>query len=104
MRFEQGRIVEAKASRGEEVLKKVLDTDEGARYFGEFAFHVEPCLFAQPQHLRVVHHALETQLIAQLREVLIIRFRQRRGHIELHVAAQAKSRILFHHMLGECGQ
>ena len=31
VRFEEGRIVEAKASRGEEVLKKVLDTDEGAR-------------------------------------------------------------------------
>ena len=31
VRFEEGRIVEAKASRGEEVLNKVLDTDEGAR-------------------------------------------------------------------------
>ena len=30
VRFEEGRIVEAKASRGEEVLNKVLDTDEGA--------------------------------------------------------------------------
>ncbi|MGG6548822.1 UNVERIFIED_CONTAM: aminopeptidase, partial [Prevotella sp. 15_C9] len=27
VRFEEGRIVEAKASRGEEVLNKVLDTD-----------------------------------------------------------------------------
>ncbi|MBB3460888.1 aminopeptidase [Rhizobium sp. BK377] len=35
--FEGGRIVEAKASRGEEVLKKVLDTDEGARRLGEVA-------------------------------------------------------------------
>ena len=32
-----GRIVEAKASRGEEVLNKVLDTDEGARRLGEVA-------------------------------------------------------------------
>ena len=30
VRFEAGRIVEAKAARGEDVLKKVLDTDEGA--------------------------------------------------------------------------
>src|ERR1700722_14223051 len=37
VRFEEGRIVEAKANRGEEVLNKVLDTDEGARRLGEVA-------------------------------------------------------------------
>jgi aminopeptidase len=37
VRFEEGRIVAAKASRGEEVLNKVLDTDEGARRLGEVA-------------------------------------------------------------------
>lgn len=37
VKFESGRIVEAKASRGEEVLNKVLDTDEGARRLGEVA-------------------------------------------------------------------
>jgi aminopeptidase len=37
VRFEAGRIVEAKASRGEEVLNKVLDTDAGARRLGEVA-------------------------------------------------------------------
>ncbi|HTV70939.1 MAG TPA: aminopeptidase [Rhizobiaceae bacterium] len=37
VRFEGGRIVEAKASRGEQVLNKVLDTDEGARRLGEVA-------------------------------------------------------------------
>ena len=37
VRFEAGRIVEAKAKRGEEVLKKVLDTDEGAGRLGEVA-------------------------------------------------------------------
>jgi aminopeptidase len=37
VRFEEGRIVEAKASRGEEVLANVLDTDEGARRLGEVA-------------------------------------------------------------------
>ncbi len=35
--FAEGRIVEARASRGEEVLAKVLDTDEGARRLGEVA-------------------------------------------------------------------
>jgi aminopeptidase len=37
VRFEQGRIVEATAGRGEQVLNKVLDTDEGARRLGEVA-------------------------------------------------------------------
>jgi aminopeptidase len=37
VRFEGGRIVEAKATRGEEVFNKVLGTDEGARRLGEVA-------------------------------------------------------------------
>ena len=37
VRFEGGRIVEAKAARGEDVLNKVLDSDEGARRLGEVA-------------------------------------------------------------------
>src|SRR5256886_6115405 len=37
VKFEEGCIVAAKASRGEEVLNKVLDTDEGARRLGEVA-------------------------------------------------------------------
>src|SRR4029077_3950667 len=37
VRFEEGRIVEARATRGEAVLNKVLDTDEGARRLGEVA-------------------------------------------------------------------
>ncbi|KQZ50531.1 peptidase M29 [Rhizobium sp. Root149] len=37
VRFEAGRIIEAKASKGEGVLNKVLDTDEGARRLGEVA-------------------------------------------------------------------
>lgn len=37
VRFEAGRIVEAKATRGEEVLQKLIDTDDGARRLGEVA-------------------------------------------------------------------
>ncbi|HTJ59302.1 MAG TPA: aminopeptidase [Devosiaceae bacterium] len=37
VRFEGGRIVEAKASKGEAVLLKLLDTDEGSRRLGEVA-------------------------------------------------------------------
>jgi aminopeptidase len=35
--FKDGRIVDAKATRGGEVLNKVIDTDEGARRLGEVA-------------------------------------------------------------------
>ena len=35
VRFEAGRIVEARASRGEQVLQRMLETDEGARRLGE---------------------------------------------------------------------
>ena len=37
VKFEAGRITEAHASKGEEVLLKVLDSDEGARRLGEVA-------------------------------------------------------------------
>jgi aminopeptidase len=37
VRFERGRIVDARAATGEEVLRRVLDTDEGARRLGEVA-------------------------------------------------------------------
>lgn len=37
VRFEAGRIVHARASKGEELLIKVLDSDEGARRLGEVA-------------------------------------------------------------------
>lgn len=35
VRFEAGRIVEARASRGEQVLQRMIETDEGARRLGE---------------------------------------------------------------------
>ncbi|HEV7283717.1 MAG TPA: aminopeptidase, partial [Kaistia sp.] len=37
VRFEEGRIVDATARKGSDVLSKVLDTDEGARRLGEVA-------------------------------------------------------------------
>lgn len=35
--FENGRVVSAQAARGEDVLKQLLEMDEGARYLGEVA-------------------------------------------------------------------
>jgi len=35
--FKNGRVVEASAARGEDLLVKLLDTDPGARYLGEVA-------------------------------------------------------------------
>jgi aminopeptidase len=36
--FEDGKVVKATAAKNEEFLVTMLDTDEGARYLGEFAF------------------------------------------------------------------
>jgi aminopeptidase len=38
LRFEDGRVVEAEAARGNEYLRSLLDMDEGARVLGEVAF------------------------------------------------------------------
>lgn len=37
LRFEDGKVVEASARKNQDFLLNVLDTDEGARYLGEFA-------------------------------------------------------------------
>ena len=37
LRFEEGKVVQASATRGHEYLEAVLDTDPGARILGEFA-------------------------------------------------------------------
>ncbi len=41
--FEDGRVVDADSSEPEK-LRQMLDTDEGARYLGEFALGVNPCI------------------------------------------------------------
>ena len=40
--FENGKVVQATAAKNEEFLLVMLDTDEGARYLGEFAFGTNP--------------------------------------------------------------
>ncbi len=42
--FEQGRIVEASATYGEEFLLRTLDTDEGARRLGELGIGCNPAI------------------------------------------------------------
>lgn len=42
--FEQGKIVKCSCVGNEEKLKEILDTDDGARYIGEFAIGVNPCV------------------------------------------------------------
>ena len=37
LKFEQGKVVQASATENEEFLMKMLETDAGARYIGEFA-------------------------------------------------------------------
>lgn len=37
LRFENGRVIDAKANAGETFLKTMIDSDEGSHYLGEFA-------------------------------------------------------------------
>ena len=38
LRFEKGKVVEARAEKGQDFLHKMLDMDEGSRFAGEIAF------------------------------------------------------------------
>lgn len=49
--FEKGRIVRASAPRDEEALNRILDTDDGARYIGEFAIGVNPHIQAPMRNI-----------------------------------------------------
>ena len=42
LKFEKGKIIESTASFNSEKLNKILDSDEGARYIGEFAIAFNP--------------------------------------------------------------
>jgi aminopeptidase len=42
LKFEDGKVVKATAAKNEEFLLKMLKTDKGARYVGEFAFGTNP--------------------------------------------------------------
>ena len=42
LRFENGKVVEASASRNDELLQSLLSMDEGAKRLGEFAFGTNP--------------------------------------------------------------
>jgi aminopeptidase len=44
LEFRQGRVVEASCQGSTAVLNEILDTDEGARYVGEFALGVNPMI------------------------------------------------------------
>ncbi len=42
LRFENGKVVEASAAKGQDYLEQMLGLDEGARHLGEFAFGNNP--------------------------------------------------------------
>ena len=44
LNFENGKIVEASSSSNQEKLNEILDSDEGARYIGEFAIAFNPMI------------------------------------------------------------
>ena len=47
VKFERGEIIDAQASKGKEVLMKILDSDEGARRLGEVALVPDSSPIAQ---------------------------------------------------------
>ena len=44
LRFEKGKIVESSASSNSDKLVEILDSDEGARFIGEFAIAFNPMI------------------------------------------------------------
>ncbi len=44
LRFENGKIVEARCNGRDKELNRILDTDPGARFIGEFALGVNPAV------------------------------------------------------------
>ena len=42
LKFENGKCIEAKASKNEDFLKEMLNTDENASYVGEFGIGMNP--------------------------------------------------------------
>ena len=44
LKFEKGKIIEATASSNEQKLNEILDSDEGARFIGEFAIAFNPMI------------------------------------------------------------
>ncbi len=44
LEFEKGRVVKASATKNEAFLLNILDTNEGARYVGEFAIGTSPSI------------------------------------------------------------
>jgi aminopeptidase len=44
LRFADGKIIEATAGQFTDILNKILDSDEGARYIGEFAIGFNPLI------------------------------------------------------------
>ncbi len=49
--FRRGVVVEAKAARGDDVLKSILATDEGAKRVGEFAFGLN---YSIDRHTKII--------------------------------------------------
>jgi len=51
LHFVDGRVVEAQAQRGQALLERMLNLDEGARYLGEFAFGTNPFVQQSLRHI-----------------------------------------------------
>ena len=97
VRFEAGRIVEAKAARGEDVLKKVLDSDDGARRLGEVALGAA-FLADLEKRPPVLQHPVrrERRLPHRARTMLREVFHRRRQAPSDEIAARGGNKSMIH--------
>lgn len=58
--FKDGKVVDFSAEQGEDVLAKLLDTDEGARRLGEVALVPDPSLFLNLVSFSSIHYLMKT--------------------------------------------
>ena len=63
-RFENGKIVDFSAKKGEDVIRKLLETDEGARGIGEVSLSLKRVVQTAERHSR--ERRLDTSNRAEL--------------------------------------
>lgn len=61
--FENGRIVDIKAEKGEDILKELVETDEGSHYLGEVALVPYDSPISQSNILSITHCLMKMRQI-----------------------------------------
>ena len=64
--FKDGEIVEVKAEKGEEVLKDLINTDEGSRRLGEVALVPDDSPISNRRTIFTIHYSMKMLLAISL--------------------------------------